>query len=166
MKNKVINFIKVLIFFILSSSCCDNCFIFANDKYAIESVDTFVVVTDFPEEKFDGKLFGECEKRQDDCICTCNKFVEYIPILYNDCSDDNRLIVIFNLSIDAIVDDTILIRKIEIDEIRDFNHKIVKREKCEESFLGQLYKKTYLYKCKCKYKLKQVKLTCMVRPVN
>ena len=103
-------------------------------------------VTEIPMEVRDSSREDKPETNMSD-DCFYNERVKYNCILENACSDDQRLYVFFKLYADTIIDDTIKIKKIEIDEIRDKDRNIVDRKDCEGYFLSQLYQKTYVYKC-------------------
>ncbi|MBR2262207.1 MAG: hypothetical protein IJ916_10995 [Paludibacteraceae bacterium] len=126
-----------------------------NQQFVSEETDSIELVKSIPKEIGFKKEFNNVDP------CIHNEYVQYNPVLKNECSNDNRLYVRFNLSIDTIINDTVLIKYIEIAEIRDSNRKIVERKECEESFLKQLREKVYLYKCK---NIKRKQLECVAFP--
>jgi len=151
---KYINILQFLIFF---SSCSNlHCILNKTEKQQL-CAGTF----EFVEE--------ECEEKENDYKinleitdnCINEEYVQYNPVLKNDCSNDSRLTVGFSLSIDTIVNDTIRVKNIEIEWFRDSNKEFVDRKECEESFLKQLREKVYLYKCK---NIKRIRLKCVAFP--
>lgn len=136
---------NILIIFFMSITFV-SCSIYSAVGGEIPSKEEDYYVTEIPEEVRDSSREDKPETSMaDDCFY--NEHVKYNPILENACSDDQRLYVFFNLYADTIIDDTIKIKKIEIDEIRDKDRKVVDRKDCEDYFLSQLYQKTYVYKC-------------------
>lgn len=160
---KVSVLIKAFMVMSLCSCSISNKKFIGSDKqeYIIDEQDTFLLVQEIPEEIIDT---SSTVKRNDEMDIKCfYEYVDYDKSLYNECSMDNRLYVTFNLFFDSIANDTIIVKRIEIHEIRDLNRKVVVRKDCEDYFLLQLYRKTYVYKCN---NIKAVRLECVALKPN
>lgn len=113
------------------------------------------LVTEVPEEAPNPDVFiGKYHDSEDDCAYY--QSVKYNPILENLCTNDYQLHVFFTIHIDTIINDTIVPERIVVDAIRGHDGSEVESRSCEEYFLSQLYKKTYIYNCKSK----RVRLKC------
>ena len=151
---KVIIILQISVGLLSCSIHCNNYNKATNQQLIGYDTNTLELVKDVPKEiKHKRNLSTEDDSMR-------NERVQYNPVLKNECSEDIRLYVRFNLSIDSTVNDTIRIRNIEIAEIRDSYRKIVERKECEDYFLNQLRGKVYFYKCN----IKRIQLECVAFP--
>jgi len=154
---KIINILQLLIIF---SSCSNlHCNWNKIEKHQLNSneIDTFEFVKEECEEK--GNDYKRDLEITDNCIN--NEYVQYNPVLKNECSKDSRLTVSFILNIDTIVNDTIRVKDVEIEWFRDSNKEFVEKTECVDYFMKQLREKVYLYKCN---NVKRKRLKCVAFP--
>lgn len=158
---KVIIILQISVGLLSCSIHCNNYNKATNQQLIGYDTNTLELVKDVPKEiKHKRNLSTEDDSMRNEYDCMRNERVQYNPVLKNECSEDIRLYVRFNLYIDSTVNDTIRIRNIEIAEIRDSYRKIVERKECEDYFLNQLRGKVYFYKCN----IKRIQLECVAFP--
>lgn len=133
--------IIILLVAIFFSSCNTHIHIQDNRK------DCFEVIEENDDTLSEGKLAPYIEDPE----------IEYDKRIINDCNDAHKLFFHFYLYVDTIINDTIVIKKIQ-------NLRVIKEQKiieyrCIDDVLKQLYNKTYI--CRDKRKFTSVSLVAV-----